>query len=192
MKATGLLVLMLSCAGAGLAAGYKLALTEEHKRLEHNKEIVRRTHQQVWSEPNMEAAVKVAREIYTPNFVLHDSTGDSTGGVEEFVKNLADNRTSFPDWTEKVQTIVAEGDFVADRFLSSGTQERDLTAIPHTMPLIPSKHRFIRMPEIEVFRIVNGKLAEQWDISDGWDANSQLGLFDPDHWPESVCGASKR
>jgi hypothetical protein len=39
-----------------------------------------------------------------------------------------------------------------------------------------------------IFRVTDGKLAEQWAINDGWDASIQLGLFDPDHWKESVCG----
>jgi hypothetical protein len=46
------------------------------------------------------------------------------------------------------------------------------------------------MPEIEIFRVANGKIG--WDVLDNWDANAQLGLFDPDHWPESVCGTGEK
>jgi predicted ester cyclase len=191
MKAllTGLLILL--CTGAGVAGGFKLALRQEHNRLERNKALVRRSHE-VWSARSTEDAAKIAREVFADNFVAHDWTGDSHGGLDEYIKGVADNRALFPDWTEKVETIVAEGDFVADRFLSTGTQARDIPAVPHHMPMIPNKHRSVRMPEIEVMRIANGKLVEQWDISDGWDANVQSGLFDPDHWPESVCGDSKK
>jgi hypothetical protein len=48
------------------------------------------------------------------------------------------------------------------------------------------------LPEIEIFRVANGKLAEQWEVLDSWDANAQLGLFDPDRWPESVCGTGQK
>ena len=39
-----------------------------------------------------------------------------------------------------------------------------------------------------MFRVRDGKLAEQWLLPDVWGANAQLGLFDPDHWTESICG----
>jgi predicted ester cyclase len=34
---------------------------------------------------------------------------------------IAANRADYPDWTEKVESMVAEGDLVAVRILSSGT-----------------------------------------------------------------------
>ena len=171
----------------GIVTGYRLAEMQTRKKLEHNKELVRATLQHVWSERNTAAAVTAARSMYTTDFVDHDWTGDSTGGFEEFAKGLAENRRSFPDWTETIEALVAEGDFVAVRSVSTGTQAADLPAVPHIQPRIPNKHRFSRLPELAIYRIAGGKLAEEWNISDGWDANRQLGLFDPDHWPESIC-----
>ncbi len=187
MKTVRLVMIMSACIAVGVAAGYRLAEIKEHNRLERNKALVRMAHEKVYSERNSEAAIKVAPEIFANDYVSHDWTGDSTGGLAEFAKGIAANRADYPDWTEKVESMVAEGDLVAVRFLSTGTQARDLAAVPHVMPVIPNKHRYVRFPEMEFFRVSNGKLAEQWDISDGWDANAQAGLFDPDHWPESVC-----
>ena len=59
------------------------------------------------------------------------------------------------------------------------------------MPLTPNRQRRVSTTEIEIFRVADGKLAEQWDIYDSWDVNAQLGLFDPDHWCESLCGAGQ-
>ena len=87
--------------------------------------------------------------------------------------------------------MVAEGDMVVARFVSSGTQARELSAILHHSPAIPNLGKSMRMPEIEIFRIVDGKLAEQWDLADIWGANIQSGLFDPDRWPDSVCGSTQ-
>ncbi len=192
MKRIVLLSCVLLALIAAFAAGFRTALSREHSRSERNKALARMAHEKVYSERNSEAAIKVAREIFANNYVSHDWTGDSTGGVAEFEKGITANRGDYPDWTEKVESMVAEGDLVAVRFLSSGTQARDLTAVPHIMPVIPNKHRFVRFPEMEIFRVFNGKLAEQWDISDGWDAFAQAGLFDPDHWPESVCGTAQK
>jgi predicted ester cyclase len=176
----------------GFAAGFRKALVREHNRLERNKTLARLSHDRVWSERNNEVALKVALEIYARDLIVHNWAGDSTGGLEAFTKDLAENRAYFPDWKETVQSVIAEGDMVAVRFLSTGTQGQDLPAVPHILPFTPNRHRPLRMPEIEIFRVADGKLAEQWDVLDNWDANAQLGLFDPDHWPESVCGTSQK
>jgi predicted ester cyclase len=176
----------------GFAAGFRTALVREHNRLERNKTLARLSHDRVWSERNNEAALKVAREIYANDFIVHNWAGDTTGGLQAFTKDLTENRAFFPDWKETVQSVVAEGDLVAVRFLSTGTQGQDLPAVPHILPFTPNRHRPLRMPEIEIFRVADGKLAEQWDVLDNWDANAQLGLFDADHWPESVCGSGQK
>ena len=192
MRTVRLVVIMSACITVGIGVGYKLALINQHNRLERNKTLARLTHERVWSERDNQAAAKAAREIYTRDFVVHNSVGDSTGGLDAFIKDLADNRTYFPDWSEKVQSVVAEGDMVALRFLSTGTQSQDIPAVPHFSPLTPNRHRLVRMTEVEIFRVVDGKLAEQWDVFDNWDVNAQLVLFDPDHWPESVCGTGPK
>ena len=189
-------IVLLSCVLLALivsfAAGFRTALSREHGRLERNKTLARLSHDKVWSEPSNEAAVRVAREIYTNDFIVHNWAGDSTGGLEAFTKDFTENRAYFPDWKETVQSVVAEGDLVAVRFLSTGNQGQDIPAVPHFLPFIPNRHRHLRMQETEIFRIADGKLAEQWDMFDNWDANAQLGLFDPDHWPESACGTAQK
>ena|ERR1700734_2681077 len=189
LRTIHLIVVMSACVAVGLAAGYKLALIRQSNHSERNKTLALLSHEKVWSERDNQAAAKAAREIYSEDFVAHTTAGDSTGGLDGYIKELADNRANFPDWSEKVQSIIAEGDMVAVRFLSTGTQGQDIAAVPHFMPSIPNRHRSARTTEIEIFRVSNGKLAEQWDIYDSWDLNSQLGLFDPDHWHESVCEA---
>jgi predicted ester cyclase len=189
MKILRLIVLGAVCLALGAAAGYEFALVREHDRLERNKALVRRTHAAVWSEPNVEKADKAARQLYAPSFVLHDWTGDDASGLAGVIKSVSDNRADFPDWAEHLESIIAEGDFVVDRFLSTGTQARDLQPIPHHSPGVLSRGKFLRMPEMEMFKVVDGKLAEQWDFADIWGAEIQLGLYDPDHWTESICGA---
>lgn len=184
------LVLLLCGAGVGLAVGYKLALSREHQRVEHNKELVRIMEDKVFSEKNVDAAMSVARQIYTSDFTVHDWLGDHKG-MDALAEGLRYTQADFSDWKESAVSIVAEGDYVAVRLISGGTQARDFEAVPHISPAIPNKHRPLRLQEMVIFRVVDGKLAEQWAINDGWDASLQLGLFDPDHWKESVCGKTK-
>ena len=184
------LVLLLCGVGVGLAVGYKLALFREHQRLERNKELVRIMEDRVFSEKSVDAAMKVAREIYTSDFLVHDWSGDHKG-MDALAEGLRYTQADFLDWKESAVSIVAEGDYVAARLISGGTQARDFEAVPHISPAIPNKHRPLRLQEMVIFRVADGKLAEQWTINDGWDASIQLGLFDPDHWKESVCGEIK-
>jgi predicted ester cyclase len=192
MKRLGVVFAIVIGLVVGFVAGFQTALRREHNRLERNKTLARLSHDRVWSERNNEAALKVAREIYANDFTVHNWAGDTTGGLQAFTKDLIQNRAFFPDWLETVQSVVAEGDFVAVRFLSTGTQGQDLPAVPHILPFTPNRHRPLGMPEIEIFRVADGKLAEQWDVLDNWDANAQLGLFDPDHWPQSACASGQK
>jgi predicted ester cyclase len=189
-------ILLLSCVLLSLigsfAAGFRTALAHEHSRLERNKQILRRVHKEVWSNPDLNAAMKAADELYAPDFVLHDWIGDSHG-VSEVKKGVADTRAAFPDSREDVLDVVAEGDMVMTRFVSSGTQKGDIAAILGYQPAVPPNGKFQRFPELAVHRLVNGMLAEQWDFSDGWGANIQAGLIDPSNWPASaICRSEPR
>jgi predicted ester cyclase len=181
------IVLVVCGVTVGLAFGYKLALFREHQLLEHNKELVRIMEDKVFSEKNVDTAMKVAREIYTNDFTVHDWLGDHKG-MDALAEGLRYTQADFLDWKERPVAIVAEGHYVAARLISGGTQARDFEAAPHVSPAIPNKHRPLRLPVMTIFRVADGKLAEEWVTLDGWDASIQLGLFDPDHWKESVCG----
>jgi predicted ester cyclase len=173
----------------GYAAGFKTALVREHSRLEHNKQILRRVHKEVWSNPDLNAAMKAADALYTPDFVLHDWTGDSHG-VGDVKKGVAETRAAFPDSREDVLDVVAEGDMVMTRFVSSGTQKGEIAAIPGYEPAVPPNGKFQRFPELAVHRLVDGKVAEQWDFSDSWGANIQGDLINPSDWSASaLCRA---
>jgi len=186
MKLIQQAVLALLCAALGAVAGFKYAKVAEHNRLERNKTLARLTHD-VWSEANDAAALSTARKVYAADFVVHNPIGGSHG-FDAFFQGLRENRAYFPNWTEKVESIVAEGDLVAVLFTSKGTQARDLSPIPHVQPLVPNRNRSVTLHETEIYRVADGKLAEQWDLWDGWDFYGQLGLFNADQWPESVCG----
>jgi len=189
MKRFGTVVALIICLAAGFTAGFKTALVREHSRLERNKQILRRIHKEVWSNPDLNTAMRASDELYATDFVLHDWTGDSAGR-ETLKKSVVENRSISPDWNEQVLDMVAEGDKVVSRFLSTGTMKGDIPAIPGYQPVLPATCKFIRFPELAVHRFVNGKLAEQWDFADNWGANIQAGLIDPDKMtfkPASAC-----
>jgi hypothetical protein len=103
-----LLLAMVLCLVAGLGAGFKTAAVREHNQLQRNKDILRCAHKEVWSNPDLNTAMKAANELYATNFVLHGYAGDSAG-LDEFKKSVAENRSISPDWNEQVLDMVAEG-----------------------------------------------------------------------------------
>jgi predicted ester cyclase len=185
VKTFGAVLAMVVCLAVGFATGFKTALVREHSRLEHNKQILRRALKEVWSNSDLNAAMKAADELYTPDFVLHDWTGDSPG-LGEAKKGVADTRAAFPDWHEELLNVVAEGNIVVTRSLSTGTQKGDIAAIPGYEPAVPANGKFQQFPEMSVHRLVNGKIAEQWTVSDNWGANIQGDLIDPRNWSASA------
>jgi predicted ester cyclase len=185
-------IALLSCGVlaliVGFAAGFTTAVTREHGRLERNKQVLRRVHKEVWSNPDAKSAMKAIDELYAPDYVLHDWTGDSHDGINEAKNSWVAAHTASPDWHEEVLDVVAEGDMVMTRFLSTGTQKGDLPEIPGYAPAIPANGKPLRFPELAVHHLVNGKIAEHWDFADNWGANIQAGLIDPSNWPASaIC-----
>jgi predicted ester cyclase len=190
MKLIWVFVLILAAA-VGMATGYKLALAREHQRLEKNKELARLVYQ-LFSGENKEARDRMAQQIYADKIMVHDWMGDRTTGPGGMADDASWTHTDFSGWSEHPEIIVAEGDYVAVRSWAGGKQARDFEAVPHISPAIPNKGRPLSMQESILFRVVDGKVAEEWALSDGWDVSLQLGLFDPDHWRESVCGAETK
>jgi predicted ester cyclase len=84
--------------------------------------------------------------------VLHDWTGDSPG-LGEAKKGIADTRAGFPDWHEALLEVVAEGNIVMTRSLSTGTQKGDLAPIPGYQPTVPANGKFQQFPEMSVHPI---------------------------------------
>jgi hypothetical protein len=115
MNVIARLIVVLGCTAVGAAAGFKLALVSEHNQHERNKTSVRQSHEEVWSQKSDERALAFARQIYAKDIVVHNPAGGSTG-FDGFFEGIRENRADFPDWSEKVESMVAEGDFVASDF----------------------------------------------------------------------------
>jgi steroid delta-isomerase-like uncharacterized protein len=142
--------------------------TTKKGALQSNKELLRRAHAEVWSQGNLAAA----DELYAPDFVCHFVAGSEWKGVEGLRAEVRRHRASFPDWHEHIEQIVAEGDFVVTRFTSTGTQLGPFNGRPAT-------GREVKISELSVHRIANGKIAEQWGIPDVVSLDQQPGIRNP-------------
>ena len=135
--------------------------------LKRNKELVRRMDEEVWNKGNLE----IIDELYSTNFVWHFlPSGSETIGLDSLQEHVRKHREAFPDWTEEIKHIVAEGDFVSIHYVSRGTNEGSFQGNPPT-------GKPIEINEMSIFRIVDGKIVEQWLIPDLLSLNQQLGFI---------------
>ena len=137
--------------------------SEKDNVLQRNKDIVLRSHYEIWNRSKYE----LIHELYSEEFSAHFICNSEISGKEEMQKFIESHRRSFPDWTERVVDIVAEGDRVVTRYISSGTHDGDFQGIPAT-------RRKITVNEVSIYRMFKGKIIEQWGFPDGLSVVQQL------------------
>ena len=134
-----------------------------------NEEIGRAACRVIWSEGNLSRV----REFYADDFRVHASpVGPSWGKGVEGVKQLAASlREAFPDYHETIEDIVAAGDRVVARLTVRGTHRGPL-------PFAAATGKAVEVTDISICRIENGKIAEQWAVTDQLTMLAQLGLLE--------------
>jgi steroid delta-isomerase-like uncharacterized protein len=141
--------------------------TQETTLEERNKELVRRVNEEVWNKGNLE----IIDEVYSADIVRHFlPDGSEIQGLDKLRDRILDHRKAFPDWTEKIELIVAEGDFVAIHFTSTGTNKGSFLGNPAT-------GKQIHTNDMSIYRIVDGKIVEQWLLPNLLGLEQQLGLI---------------
>jgi steroid delta-isomerase-like uncharacterized protein len=135
-----------------------------------NKAIIERVYEEGVNKQNPDAW----DEIIAPDYVRHCQAmppeQQEIHGLEEMKAFLKENFTTFPDWHEEIQFMIAEGDKVAYVSVGTGTQNGPMGNLP------PSGKK-IEVVGFAVHRFEDGKVAESWV---GWDNLAtfrQLGFF---------------
>lgn len=132
--------------------------------LEQNKQLVRQMNLEVWNKANLDAV----DEFYTPDFVLHFlPDGSEQRGTDSLREHVRQHREAFPDWSEDIKRIVSEGDLVVIHYVSSGTNRGEFLGNPPT-------RRRVQLNEMSIFRIDDGRIAEQWLLPDIFSMLQQL------------------
>ena len=91
------------------------------------------------------------------------------GAIEGFKAGLAMLRTAFPDWSHRIEKIVAKDDWV------SGVWTLNCTHQGNFMGLAPTGAA-ISMAETGVMRFVDGRMVEGWFLGDELGLVRQLGV----------------
>ncbi len=131
--------------------------------VEENKALVRQW-VELWNMGNIDAI----GAFVTPDYVRHDPNSPEIRGPEAEQQLVAMYRAAFPDLHFTVEHLVAEGDTVLPHFTVHGTHRGELLGIPPT-------DKPVTVVAMELFRLVDGKIAEQWVVMDALGLMQQLG-----------------
>ena len=132
---------------------------------EENKALVRRYVDEVINQDNM----AVIDEIFDTTYVNHTPAGDSYGpeGMKAFVSRV---RTNLRHLQASVEDLIVEGDKVVVRLTLRGTYTGEVMGIVST-------GKQVTVPEIRIYRIANGRIAERWYVADRLGLWQQLGVI---------------
>jgi predicted ester cyclase len=136
--------------------------------IEANKALVRTYTQTGFNEHHTDRASDfLAREVKWHGGTL--GTAEGLDNVAALVRGFID---ALPDLTATEQDIVAEGDTVAVRYIVEATHKRDLLGILAT-------GRRVRWDALDVYRVSDGKIVEEWAGDDLLAILANLGVYTP-------------
>lgn len=124
---------------------------------EQNKAVVRRFIEQVLNTKD----VALVDELMAPDYVNHLAPGGREG-FKQFVTMLG---SAFPDlkWSLSIERMIAESDYVIVR------------ATMH----VTNAGKEVSGSGLGEFRVANGKIVEDWPVSNGAELMQQVGVALP-------------
>ena len=139
--------------------------------LEENKGIVRK-----WFEATNEQNLSLYDDLVATDFVDHTRQIQGLENVKQFVTMVF---KAFPDFHAEIEDIIAEGDKVWVRVKITMTHALEYRGIAPT-------GKKITETSVSINRIVDGKIVEQWYVTDDMDFYKQLGVIEYKGFPDEV------
>ncbi len=141
---------------------------------EENKAIVTRWFTEYWAKGNPEIVDELGAEDLVFSYPMHGELR----GREPVKKMLTDLVEAFPDLSfDVVGDLIAEGDYVVGRWEGGGTHTGPAFSDLPVGSLPAATGRRIHFSGTTVYRIENGKVAEELGQEQALTALQQLGLI---------------
>jgi predicted ester cyclase len=154
MKRTiAFVILVCAPAWAAIASTPEHAVSTQVSQQEMNKAVARRVFEEIFNQGKFQ----VADEIYAPDFVNHGLHRDAS--LQEDQSAVHWEKQTLPDLKMTVGPMVAEGDLVSVLWIAHGTN----TAAAGWLPATGAK---IELRGITIWRIVDGRICEEWTAFD--------------------------
>lgn len=115
-------------------------------------------------------APELALEYVTPDVKWHGGTLGTIEGAEDLVGLLQGFIGALPDLNAQEQDIVADGNTVAVRFVVEATHKGNLLGFEAT-------GRRVRWDAVDVYRLEDGKITEEWAADDLTAILYQVGAY---------------
>ena len=131
---------------------------------EQNKALAKRAFEELLSKGRFE----LAEQFYAKDFVNHGIHRDIS--LDEDQAALRGWHQAFPDLAIVPEKLIAEGDLVTIYWIARGTN----TGTGNGLPATGKKGE---LAGITIWRIVNGKIKEEWSAFDQLSLMQQLGLL---------------
>jgi predicted ester cyclase len=123
--------------------------------IEENKAIAQR----IWEELLNGGKTEKMNELIATDYVYHGPGGHEIKGIEGMKKFITWVHTGFPNIHFTVNDLIVEGDRVVSFWTMKGTHK---------------SNKQVEQQGIIISRVVNGKVAEDWEIFDRLAIASQL------------------
>ena len=131
--------------------------------LEENKAIVRRFID-IYNQQNFE----LLDDLVAANYVDHTNQIRGREGLKQM---MIMGSKAFPDWHETIEDIIAEGDKVWVLLTYTATHTGEW------LGLAPTGNKITTM-NVDIYRIVNGKIAERQNVTDNMRLFKPLGVIE--------------
>ena len=133
---------------------------------EQDKHLIRTFYEEVLNKGDLDRIPELCSE----DIVDHESPPEMPQGIEGIKAFVSMFREAFPDLRVTVEDELAEGDRAAARSRWTGTHDGQFMGVP------PSGNR-IDIEAIDIIRIVDGKAAEHWGVTDNMELMQQIGAI---------------
>jgi steroid delta-isomerase-like uncharacterized protein len=131
---------------------------------EQNKAFAKRAFEELLSKGRFE----LAEQLYAKDFVNHGIRRDIK--LDEDQAALKGWHDAFPDMSIVPEKLIAEGDLVTIYWIARGTNTGTGNGLPAT-------GKKVEQAGITIWRIVDGKIKEEWSAFDQLSMMQQLGLL---------------
>lgn len=138
-------------------------ISRGHAMKRGSRNLIQRFYEELWNPFNK----RKIPDLLTEDVHFRGSLGQEKVGYAGFAEYMDMIQAAFPDFTNKVEEIISEGDRACARLTYSGTHCGEVFGIPPT-------NRRVEYAGVAVFRFRDGKIAEVWVLGDVYGLLQQL------------------
>ena len=148
-----------------LCTSVSCQLEKANTKAEEEKKALSVRAFEIWSEGNY----ALLDELYSPDIVRHEvNIHEDIVGTKEYKDNVSLVRTTYPDFNVTADELFVKDDLVVLRWTVTGTHTGYRGDLPAT-------GKRVQFSGININRVIDGKIVEEWVYFNMADVLKQLG-----------------